>query len=653
MAGGKIRGITIEIDGDATGLQTALDNVDNSLKETQKQLKDVNKLLKLDPSNVELLRQKQELLTKAVDEAGKRMESLRAVQKELGERTEKNAAQYDAVEREIIATKAAQEEYERQLKEMGPVVETFSDKLSKIGDSAAAVAEKTKVLSAAAASVGAAILGNAFNAASTADEILTMARNMGISVEELQRMQYASNLVDVSVDQMAGSYSKLVKAMGSGSRVFEELGVNIYDSTGELRNASDVWYDSLQALSLIDNATERDAKAMELFGKSAMELSGIIDDGGEALRAYGDEAERAGLVMSDDVLKAASELQDQVDRLKTTTQMALLQTGAALAKELVPALEAIVKKASEVLRWVAELDGKQQKLIVTILGVVAAISPLASMISKVSTLFKGASSAIGFISSPIGMAVLAIGALVAAGITLYKHWDELKAYAAQLKENLSSNFESAKESVVGAFQTIITWAGELPARVANGILEQLGLAVSAAQELGQGVINKIAEFFGQAKQAGSDLISKVSEGISEAFNSIKEFLAGIGSAIVDGIWGGISGAIGQFTQNVKGFFTGIVDTVKRDLGIQSPSKVFAYIGEMMGAGIEEGWNKSMSAFNPGKDLLISAGGAALASGAAGGNNYGFTNNINLYGQYYERDGLNIAMSIDKWLGERI
>ena len=150
-------------------------------------------------------------------------------------------------------------------------------------------------------------------------------------------------------------------------------------------------------------------------------------------------------------------------------------------------------------------------------------------------------------------------------------------------------------------------------------------------------------------QTGVDLITKVKEGIDSAFQGIKSFLTGIGSSIVDGIWQGISNAARTFTANVKNFFTNIVNTVKEELGIQSPSKVFAYIGEMMGAGLTEGWEDAIANLNPQVDVMAMAAGAA--AGAA--TSYNFTNNINLNGQYRERDGLNIAMSIDKWLGERI
>lgn len=647
MASSRIKGITIEIGANTVQLTEQLAKVDKSLKDTQTQLKDVNKLLKFDPHNVELLTQKQDLLKKAVKDTEDKLKEEKKALEQLvanNDGSDKAKKQQEALRREIEDTTISLEYYQKQLRQTHPQLEAFAS-------ASAEVAEKTKILSQTAGAIGVAMLGNAVNAGRMADELNTLSRNTGISTDMLQQMNYAQDLVDVSTEQMAGAMKKLTQNMGNEADVFGTLGVNIRDANGELRNSEDVFFDTLKALSEIENETERDALAMKVFGKSAMDLSGIIDDGGEALRQYGQEAKEAGLILSEDALASANELNDTIDKLKATTQSSLLQAGASLAEVLAPALETIAEKLAVVLQWVAELDGEQQQMILTILAVVASISPLATMLSKVTSLVTGFNNAIAFISTPAGIAVLAIAGLITAGILLYKHWDELKEYAHQLKENLIENFESARDSVVGAFQTIIQWAVELPSRVANGILEQIGLVKSAAEQVGQGILDKISGFFEQAKTAGSDLIEEIKEGIQEGFNSIVDFLTGIGSSIVDGIWKGISNAVGKFTENVRGFFSGIVGSVKDELGIESPSKVFAYIGEMMGEGLTEGWDDAVSKFSPASDILAVTGGAALASTA--GASYGFTNNINLYGDYHERDGMNIAMSIDRWLGERL
>ena len=107
MAGAKIRGITIELGADASGIQKALKGIDSQLKTTQNNLKDVNKLLKLDPTNTELLTQKQKNLESAISLTKDRITQLREAQKGVQE----GSAEWDALQREIIAN-------EQQLKSL-------------------------------------------------------------------------------------------------------------------------------------------------------------------------------------------------------------------------------------------------------------------------------------------------------------------------------------------------------------------------------------------------------------------------------------------------------------------------------------------------------------------------------------------------------
>ena len=103
----RIRGITVEIGGDTTKLQTALRNVDRELKSTQAQLRDVNKMLKLDPGNTDLMAQKHRLLGDAVKETKERLETLKTVAQQANEALAKGEIskdQCDALQREIVET---------------------------------------------------------------------------------------------------------------------------------------------------------------------------------------------------------------------------------------------------------------------------------------------------------------------------------------------------------------------------------------------------------------------------------------------------------------------------------------------------------------------------------------------------------------------
>lgn len=438
----RIKGITIEIDGNTTKLTDSLKKVDTSLRDTQAQLRDVNKLLKLDPSNVDLLRQRHELLGKAVNDTKERQKQLTEAleqSKKAGD-TEENRKQQDLLQRELIETTSRLEDLEKQYKKSSPSLQAISAKTGEL-------AEKTKGLSTAAGVAAGGMLAMATKAAASADDLLTMANVTGLSVEELQKMQYAAPFIDVSLETMTGSISKLTKNMASGSEAFKKLGIEITDQNGNMRNATDVWYDALEALGKVENGTERDQLAMEIFGKSAMEMAGLVDDGGASLRALGDDLEATGTILSQDGVEAAVKFNDQMDELKGKATQAFFSAGAALADSLLPALEKLIDVVVSVLEWFGNLDGTTQTVILTVLGLTAAISPVLGLISTLTGLAAGLNVAMLPMIGTIAGIVAAITAAIAIGVALYQNWDTIKAKAGELWTSISTTFENIKATI--------------------------------------------------------------------------------------------------------------------------------------------------------------------------------------------------------------
>ena len=486
MASNRIRGITIDIGGDSTKLQQSLKDVDKVLKDTQAELRDVNKLLKLDPTNVDLLRQKQELLGKSVTATKQRQEELKKALEEARKAgdTEENRHQQDLLQRELAETTAKLKDLEKQYASCSPKLEALSAKTGQM-------AQQTKGLSTAAGVAAAGMVAMAVSASNTADELLTTSKVTGFSVEELQKLKYAVELVDVSYDTMTGSISKLTKAMGSENKAFDKLGVAIRNQDGSLRSAVDVWYDTLEALGKVENETERDTLSMELFGKSAMEMAGIVDDGGAKLKALGDEAEAAGLIMSGDAVNGAGSFNDALQKLKATAQQSFASAGSALAESLLPALEKLITLVSKVLTWFADLDGTTQTVILTVLGLVAAISPLLGLISTLTGLAAALNVSMLPMIATIGGIVIAIGALVAAGVYLYNHWEEIKQKAAALWAAIKATFEDMKNGIVQRWENIKTKAGE----IFENIKTKITTPIEKAKETIKGIIDKIKGFF--------------------------------------------------------------------------------------------------------------------------------------------------------------
>ena len=207
---GKIRGITIQLDGDTSGLTKSLSDANKEIKDTKTQLKDVEKLLKLDPTNTELLRQKQQLLGQAIKETGEKLDTLKKAEEQMkSQGVDENSEQFMALQREIIAT---ENDLKNLTKEAGNTKSAF-DKIAeatdKISKGAKNVADKTKALSAAGGVVAGGLLASGANAIKTADDLNTLSARTGLSTDMLQKFAYAIDMVDVSTEELASAMSKM------------------------------------------------------------------------------------------------------------------------------------------------------------------------------------------------------------------------------------------------------------------------------------------------------------------------------------------------------------------------------------------------------------------------------------------------------------
>lgn len=499
----RIEGITIEIGGDTTNLQKSLKGVDSSIRQTQNALKDVNKLLKLDPTNTDLLRQKQTLLKQAVEQTKERLDKLKEAQAQMDAAgVDKSSAEYQALTREIIETEQALKKAKAAADGFHPGLEKIKAGAEKAAASLKSAAEKTKAFSAAAGAALVAIGGLGMKALQTADDVLTMSRNTGISTAELQKFAYASDRIDVSTEAMVKAFTKLKTKIDPSNESLAKLGVAATNADGSLRDANDVFYDVLQALSQVENETERDQLAMELFGKSADELSGIIDDGGAALREYGEEAEQVGAIMDEETLTSLGEMQDQIDKLKAQGMATLIKTGAKALQALSPVLEKVAAAIGKVLTFIGSLSPQTLQIIITILAVIAAISPLMSILSTLAT-------AIAFLASPVGIAIAAITALIAIGVVLYKHWDEIKAAAADLAKRMKQSWDNIKTAISTAINNARTAAVNGWNNIRNSVVNTASNIVSRVRSTFSGIVSAISAPFNNARSAVQSAINTI------------------------------------------------------------------------------------------------------------------------------------------------
>lgn len=483
----RIKGLTIQIGADTSDLSKALKGVNSEIKSTQDELKDVERLLKLDPTNTELLKQKQELLSKAVADTSSKLETLKKAEQQLKDSgVDENSAQFRGLQREIIATQQSLDSLEEQAKQSNAVMAQIGASADKIASGAQAVADKTKALSTAAAGIVGGVAALAVKSAQAADELNTLAKQTGLTTDELQKFEYASKLVDVSTSDITSALSKMRKNMNSTSSTvtdaWEAVGVSVKDADGNFRDSTEVFYEVLQGLSQIENETERDIIAMNLFGKGADSLAGIIDDGGAALKAYGDEAEDLGLILDGDTLDAMNKVNDTLDKTKARAQALLSQTGAKALEAITPVLDKIIDKLGRVFEWLGNLNTEQIQTGLAIAAAVAAISPIAGIIAKisgaVSSLIPVVSKVFSFLSANpllvIAAAVMALTALV------IKNWDKIQDALSKGWEKIKGVFETVKNFV---WDHVVAPIGNFFIDMINGIINALNFVIRGLNKI--------------------------------------------------------------------------------------------------------------------------------------------------------------------------
>ena len=303
MASNRIKGITIEIGGDTSNLQKSLSGVDKALQNTQTQLRDVNKLLKLDPHNTELLEQKQRLLGDAIKQTSDKLATLKEASKQAEEALKSGAMtqdQYDGLQREIIET----ENSLKGLKEQAEEAEKSMSKMAEISDKLGAVSKKTeevgksltKNVTAPIVGIGAAAYG-AFNEVDNGLD--TIAKKTGATGDELSSLEETAKNVfgsmPVDIGDVGAAVGEINTRFGLTGQALEDMtkdflkfaSINDADVEASIANVDKIMtkfgVDSNQTVNVLGLLTSASQKS----GISIDALESSLENNGAALKELG------------------------------------------------------------------------------------------------------------------------------------------------------------------------------------------------------------------------------------------------------------------------------------------------------------------------------------------------------------------------------
>jgi TP901 family phage tail tape measure protein len=260
VAANRIKGITVEIGGDTTKLQTALKGVNTEIRNTQSQLKDVEKLLKLDPGNTELMAQKHRLLGQAVSETKEKLETLKTAAEQANTALangEISQSQYDALQREIIETENNLRDLERQAGQSAVALQKIAatgEKLKTVGSAIEGVGQKLMPVTAAVGGLGAAAVKVASDFDSAMSQVAAVSGATGKDLEALRdKAREMGSKTKFSASEAAEAMNYMAMAGWKTNDMLSGIEgiMNLAAASGEdLATTSDIVTDALTALGL-------------------------------------------------------------------------------------------------------------------------------------------------------------------------------------------------------------------------------------------------------------------------------------------------------------------------------------------------------------------------------------------------------------------
>ena len=353
------RNVVTHFGADTRSFDEGINRMTSELRDYQKALRENKKEQKDAGAEIKAAEKELAAIEKAIKKTGVETQAQKDRQAELNEIIRQGKQRLDDLK---IAQAGLQKEIEnskKKIEEQKKAQEQLSAAMNDAKRYSGELAAEVGTLAGAAVAATAGIMKFVSDAAAWADSMNTMRDVTGISTADLQKFAYASELVDVSMETMTGSLTKLTRNMqtaagdgtGAAAKAFEELGISITDSVGQLRDRQTVFYEVIDALGKVGNETERDALAMNIFGKSAEQLNPLIKGGAETLKALGDEAERAGLILDQTTLDKLHGFNDEIDLLKAKGGQIAKIVGA----EALPAVESLTEAADDLLTEIKQM----------------------------------------------------------------------------------------------------------------------------------------------------------------------------------------------------------------------------------------------------------------------------------------------------------
>ena len=629
MASSKIKGITIEINGNTTKLQDALKNVDKQVYGLNSDLKALNQALKLDPKNTELLAQKQDVLGRNIAATAERLETLKEAQRQMGSYAKLTDAQkesYNQLSVEITKAEHALNSMNEEVKSMDRMdLSKLKEGLSQAGKVAAGVAATVAAAVAAAAAAIGKLMKDAINSYAAyeqnvggvetlfkenADIVIKNAKNAyrtaGVSAN-----QYMETVTSFSASLLQSTGKDTKKAAKIADMAFIDMADNANKfgtSMDSIQNAYRGFakqnYTMLDNLKLGYGGTK---KEMERLLKDAQKITGVkyninnladvynaIHAIQESLGVTGTTAKEAEETITGSAasMKAAFDNflngSGGVEELSKTLSTFLKNILAAV-KKLAPGLvRGIVDLFKTLVPELANMVGELLPIVID--GAKQLIQGLINFINNDSEQFIN--MAIDMLMNLVTFILDNLPILLQASIKMIAELARGLAKAApDLIPAIVDCLVLMVDTIIDNLDLLIDAALELILALTEGIFKALPRLIERLPELVEKLVKALIKAAPKMLDAAVELIGQLAQGLIDGIGSIFD----VGWKLIEGLVDGIKAGWEWLKSSVKSLGEGIVDFFKGIFGIHSPSKIMREeIGKNLGLGIVEGINDTVS-----------------------------------------------------------
>lgn len=647
--GTTLKGITVEIGGDTTKLGDAILKARKSAKDLSGELRGVESLLKLDPTNTVLLAQKQDILAESIAGAKDKLKMLIAAQESMSKQLADgkiSPEQYRDFEREIESTR-------QQLTRLEAAASGTDDAVADVGDAAEEAGEKAEKASGGWSVLKGVMADLASSAIKTAvSTVVDGAKKMvSAGLEYNQAMEgYVTNFTTMlggsaeAANGMVGSLQKLASAtplamsdLAGGAQTLLAFGVASDDVSGTLQRLGDISLGNADKMQSLARAYGKATAQGKLTGETVQmmidtgwnPLIDICDQTGESMEDV-QKRMAAGSISAEELTQAVNHATDAGGKFAGGMEAAS-KTVAGLTSTLQDNVNAML---GELMQPVS--DAMLSTLLPTAIDAVDQLTTAfedegIDGFSRVAGNLIASLSAqlVSYAPQAIPAALAFIGALV---IGLLSALPDLTGTAIELvgalllgiADQLPGIITAAMSALLGivgkitspeSITLLIQAAMQLMLALARGLIAAIPQLIDAVpgiitnlvesfyamlpEIIGVGIEIVIALASGLVSNAGhiTAAVPRLVETIVRGFLAAVKSYWDIGKSIVDGIRQGVTEQWQRLKSDVSNLFTGLVSWIKNLLGIHSPSRVFADIGQNMAAGIGDGWASTIGDIN--------------------------------------------------------